>query len=181
MNLDNLLQRASSASFDSYDPGAVVAAVNALIPLGKDAALARLDGLIARQDLGRDPHHGLFLVLRVAFDAAAHPPVRLGGSQPPPPPSPGALPRFPILVVDDLPLLLVTGYTLRGLPEPVTVHLAYYRQHGTLRTSPLAPATGPDRLAGYEAQYQAAYQAAPSAAERAHIRAQLDRWSAGPR
>ena len=177
MNLDNLLQRASSSEFATYDPGPVIEAVNALVPLGKERALAALDGFLARQDLAKDPHQGLFLVLRVAFDADPQPPMLLGGSRPPPPPSPSALPRFPIAIVDDVPLMLVSGYTLRGLAEPVTAHLAYYREHGTLRAAPLAPAKGRDRMAGFEAQYQAAYHAAPSDAEREHIRGQLARLS----
>jgi hypothetical protein len=175
MNLDQLLQRASSSDFASYDPGAVIDAVNALVPLGKDRALDALDQFLARQDLAQDPHQGLFLVLRVAFDAHPHPPMLLGGSRPPPPSAPDALPRFPIALVDDVPLMLVSGYTLRGLAEPVTAHVTYYRAHGTLRTAPLAPAAGRDRMAGYEAQYHAAYHAAPSDAERELVRAQLAR------
>jgi hypothetical protein len=99
----------------------------------------------------------------------------LGGSRPPSPRSPPALSRFPIAIVEDVPLMLVESYTLRGLPEPVTAHLAYYRAHGTLRAAPLAPSSGPDRMAAYEAMYQSAYGAAPSAAERAFVKAQLDR------
>jgi hypothetical protein len=175
MNLDDLLQRASSSAFDSYHPGAVIEAVNALVPLGKDGALAAIDGFLAKQDLTKDPHQGVFLVLRVLFEADPHPPMLLGGSRPPPPSPPSALPRFPILIVDDVPLMLVSGYTLRGLPEPVTAHVAYYRKQGALRAAPLAPRAGPDRMAGYVARYQTAYGAAPSEAERALVRGQLDR------
>jgi hypothetical protein len=175
MTIDPLLQRASSGSFATYDPGAVIAAVNALVGLGHERALATLDGFIARQDLTADPHHGLFLVLRVAFEANPHPPVQLGGSRPPPPAAPDALPRFPIMMVDDVPVMLVASYALRGLPEPVTAHLAYYRAHGRLRSAPLAPPAGRDRVAGHDAQYRAAYHAAPSDAEREHVRAQLAR------
>lgn len=175
MNLDELLQRASSSTFAIYDPGQVIEAVNALVPLGKDGALAAIDSFLAKQDLAKDPHQGLFLVVRVLFDADAHPPMRLGGSHPPPPQSPSALPRFPIALVDDVPLMLVQSYVLRGLPELVTAHVAYYRAHGTLRTAPLAPSPGPDRMAAYEALYQTAYGAPPSAAERAFVKAQLDR------
>jgi|GEM_PF-2917281 len=173
MNLDDLLLRAGSATFASYDPSAVVAAVNALVPLGKDGALAAIEAFLAKQDLAKAPQQGLFLVLRVLFEADAHPPMRLGGSQPAPPPAPAALPRFPIALVDDVPLMLVQSYTLRGLPEPVSAHVAYYRAHGTLRAGPLAPAANPDPMAGYESAYRAAYGAAPSAGERAFIQTQL--------
>jgi len=175
MNLDKLLQQASGGAFASYDPGPVIAAVNALVAAGHDGALASLDAYVAGHDLARDPQQGLFLVLRVAFEASPHPPMLLGGSQPSAPASPAALPRFPIMLVDDVPVMLVAGYTLRGLPEQVTAHLAYYRAHGTLRTAPLAPAVSADRLADYDAQYRAAYGAPPPDGERAFVRDQLAR------
>jgi len=175
MDLDVGLARASSSAFATYHPGHVIDAVNALLPLGKDGALAGLEAFLEGRDLTADPHQGLFLVLRVLFDADPHPPVRLGGSWPPQPPSPAALPRFPIMITDDVPLMLVASYTLRGLPEPVTAHIEYYRRHGTPRPEPLTPRPGPDRMAAYENRYQAAYHAAPSPAERSFVQAQLDR------
>lgn len=175
MNFDDLLQRASSSAFATYHPGTVIEAVNALVPLGKDRALVAIEAFLAKQDLANDPHQGLFLVLRVLFEADPHPLLVLGGSRPAPPSSPSSLPRFPIVIVDDVPLMLVAGYTLRGLPEPVTSHVEYYRKHGTLRAAPLAPSAGPDRMTAYATLYQAAYRAAPSDAERALVRAQLDR------
>ena len=175
MNLDEVLQRTASSSFATYHPGQVIEAVNALVPLGKEGALAAIDGFLRKQDLASNPQQGLFLVLRVLFDADSHPSMLLGSSRPVAPRSPSALPRFPIMIVEDVPLMLVESYSLRGLPEPVTAHLAYYRAHGTLRAGPLEPSSGPDRMAAYEAMYRAAYGAAPSAAERAFVTAQLDR------
>jgi len=176
MDLDRALQSASSSAFAAYDPTPVIAAVNALLPLGKAGALDAVDAFLARKDLAADPHHGLFLVLRVAFEAEPQPPMRLGGSQPPPPPSLAALPRFPIMLVDDVPIMLVASYSLRGLAEPVAAHVAYYRSHGALRGGPLRPVAGPDRMADYQAQYRAAYHAAPTDAEQEQIRGQLARW-----
>ena len=153
----------------------MIDAVNALVPRGKDGALAALEAFLATHDLGADPRWGLFLVLRVLFDADPYPPVRLGGSRPPPPPSPEVLPRFPILLVNDVPLMLVVSYALRGRAEPVMAHVEYYRTNGTLRPEPLAPGPDPDRMAAYESRYEAAYHAAPAPEERAFIQAQLDR------
>jgi hypothetical protein len=175
MNLNDLLARASRSELTSYNPSFVIDAVNALVPLGQDGALKAIDGFLATQDLVKDPHNGLFLLLRVLFDASPHPPLRLGGSHPSPPTSPSALPRFPIVILDDVPVLLVERYILRGLAEPIADHLALYRTRGKLRAAPLAPARGPDRLAGYQAQYREAYRAEPSAAELAFVKAQLDR------
>ncbi|HEY4241456.1 MAG TPA: hypothetical protein VGM88_16660 [Kofleriaceae bacterium] len=164
MKLDDLLAHAASADFTKYDPRAVIDAVNALIPLGKDAALDKIAH--AKGD------RGLFLVLRVLFDADPPPPMRIGAPVPPPPAK--ALPSFPILMVDDVPLMLARGYTLAGLPEAVSSHVDYYRAHGTLRAAPLKPPAKLDR-ATVEAAYRAVYGAAPDDQERAHLNAQLDR------
>jgi hypothetical protein len=177
MSLDDILERASSSDFAKYRPGPVVDAVNALHPLGKDGALAALDRFLAARDLDADPHQGLFLVLRVLFDvdADAHPPMRLGGSMPDTPPTPSSLPRFPIVLIDDLPILLISGYVLGGEPEPLSVHLDHYRQHGRLRARPLAPPVMAPaaRMAKLEQLYRASYQRDLSGSEREFLQAQL--------
>lgn len=177
MNLDDTLQRASGSDFAAYRPRPLIDAVNALVPLGKDGALAALEQFLGKRDLDADPHQGLFLVLRVLFevDAEAHPPMRLGSSMPGIPDRPSSLPRFPIVLVDDLPLLLVSGYDLGGDAEPVTVHLDHYRKHGTVRAGPLVPGPVPAaaRLAKLEQLYRDAYGRELSAPEREHIQAQL--------
>lgn len=172
MALADALDRASSSDFAEYDPSAVIDAVNGLVRLGGDDALGALDAYVAAAGLDDDPHRGLFLVLRVAFDADEHPPMRIGAPVPPPPPD--APPRFPILLVHDVPLLLVTGYTLGGLAEQVTAHLDYYRAHGTLRAEPLQPPAAVD-YADVERAFEAAYGFPPDAAMQAHLAAQLDR------
>ena len=55
MSLDDLLLRASDSSFDRYEPGHLLEAVNAIQPLGKDDALAAIDGFLAGRDLASDP------------------------------------------------------------------------------------------------------------------------------
>jgi hypothetical protein len=176
MKLDDILARASNSEFSRYTPSRVVDAINELWPLGKDGALDAIEGFLAKRDLDADPHQGLFLVLRVLFDvdAPAHPPMLLGGSMPAPPDRPEALPRFPIVLVDDLPLLLVSGYVLGGEAEPIADHLAYYRKHGRLRAAPLSPSPGAGtRLTQLESMYQDAYGRELSGSERDFLRAQL--------
>jgi hypothetical protein len=175
MDVDELLTRSSRSVFATYHPGHVIDAVNELVPRGTAGAIAALDAFIGRHDLSENPLHGIFLVLRVLFDADPHPPVRLGGSRPPPPRDPTALPRFPITIVEDVPLMLVASYTIRGVPELVTAHLDYYRLHGTVRPTPLTPNREPDRMEIYLDRYAAAYQAPPSPAEVEFVQAQLDR------
>lgn len=135
------LARAADMRFSDYDPARVVEAVNELQPLGKDAALERIEGLLADRN-PQQPAYGLFWVLRVLFNVpagAGFPPVRIGQPTVTPPPDPTSLPRFPIVLADDVPLLAVRGYTLGGLAESVDVHVRYYREHGTLRAAPLSP------------------------------------------
>ena len=174
MTIDTVLERASSSDFSTFDPTPVIEAVNALVALGHAGALGALDRFLAGRDLDADPHRGLFLVMRVAFDADPHPPLRLGGAALAPPPPP-AFPRFPIVIVEDVPLMLIGGYTLGGLAEQVTSHLEYYRAHGKLRSAPLAPQPGIDRRAAFAQAFQAAYGTPPGATERDLVAGQLDR------
>jgi len=131
-----------------YRPRPIIEAVNSLAPVGRSGALAMIDSYLRHHDAAA-PHDGLALLLRVLFDvppSGAHAPLRLGGTVPPPPPDPRALPRFPIILVDDVPLLLIRGYALGGDTEPVTVALDQLRRTGSLRAAPLVPHGTPDGI-----------------------------------
>jgi hypothetical protein len=52
-------------------------------------------------------------------------------------------PRFPIVIQGDVPLLLITGYTLAGVAEQPESHLEYFRKHGQIRKQPLVPTNDP--------------------------------------
>ena len=166
MSLEQILGAAASGDFAHYRPQAVIEAVNALLPLGKAGALAAIDSYVAQQDLQRDPQEGLFLVLRVLCAVPAQPgyqpPMRLGGAVPPPPSAPGLLPHYPLALVDDRPLLLISGYVLGGQAEPITEHIQYFRAHGTLRDQPLQPSEPLEKvLAEFRRLYQTAYGQVP--------------------
>jgi hypothetical protein len=178
-----LLERASSSDFTGYDPRAVIDAVNALVALGADDAWGAVEASLTGADLVTEPRRGLFLVLRTAFDADLHPPVMLGTSDPPPPTDAGVVPRFPLVLVDDVPILLVSRYAAGGVVEPVTAHVAHYRASGTLRARALAPGTDADRMAAVTALYRAAYHVDPSPAVCSFVEDQLRRaglLAAGP-
>jgi hypothetical protein len=135
------LARAADMQFEDYDPALVVEAVNELQPLGAEAALDRVEELLAARGPAQ-PSYGLFWVLRVLFDVPPEqgfPPVRIGRPSVAPPPRSGPLPRFPIVIADDVPLLAVRGYSLAGLAEGVDAHIAYFREHGVIRQAPLSP------------------------------------------
>jgi hypothetical protein len=140
-----LLASAASSDFTSFNPGALVAAVNGLLGLGKDRALDAVERQLGEAAHSADPQHGLFLVLRLLFEVPAdpgfHPPMHIGIPMIAAPRNPKTLPYFPLIVVDDVPLLLVTTFLLGGSPESVEAHSRHFRENGTLRAAPLAPKT----------------------------------------
>lgn len=153
-----LLDRVPSYSAaHRYNPRHLITAVNALHPLGKDKALAVIAEYLRVSSWLDDPgRQGVFLVLRALFDVPAPPGYQrgmmVGAPSPPPPADLRSLPRFPLVIVDEVPLLLVTGYMLAGQPEPPEWHLAYFRKTGKLRARRLRPTDNlfglADRLAG---------------------------------
>ena len=140
-----LLAAAASSDFTSFNPGVLVAAVNTLLALGKDSALDAVERRLAEADRIADPQHGLFLVLRLLFevpvDPGFHPPMHIGIPIVAAPRHAKTLPYFPLIVVDDVPLLLVTTFILGGSPELVEGHLKHFRDKGILRAVPLTPKT----------------------------------------
>lgn len=155
----SLLNQVSSMSFEDYNPSYVIQAVNALQPLGKEKALERLDSYLKSRDTGKDSL-GLFWLLRVLFEVPTEqgfPPVILGTPNIPPPADPGKFPRFPIVMLRDIPFLVVRGYILRGLPEPVEAHAYYFRTYGTIREQTLHP---PASIQGIENEFLQLWKAA---------------------
>lgn len=176
--VETALLAASSANLADYSPAPLIAAVNALIPLGKEDALDAIVACRTGSD-GRDPQLGLFLVLRVLFEVPAsrghHPPMQLGASAPPPPPDPSSLPAFPLMIVDDVPLLLVRGYQIAGAAESVDEHIARFRNDAVyIRSLQLRPHPTPRTFEDYWRRYRAAYGIAPSPTEVEFVQAQLD-------
>jgi hypothetical protein len=134
--------------FDDYDPFRVVAAVSALQGLPADEVFQALTDAAGDRSDGACSY-GLFWVLRVLFDLPAevgYPPVRIGQPSIPPPDDADLIPRFPIAIVLDVPLLVVDGYVLGGLPEPVEGHISFFRNHGAIRQHPLAPSMEPSEI-----------------------------------
>ena len=177
------LASAASSDFPRFDPGPLIAAVNELLPLGKHGALAAIENHLAAADRSKDPQHGLFLVLRLLFQVPAsgfHPPMFIGIPKAVEPSDPKSLPYFPLLVVDDIPLLLITTFVLGGAAQPVEAHLRYYRETGTLRAAPLAPPAPADRaqiLSRAAHLYRLAYGEDPKSALLEMLEGQLQRWS----
>ena len=178
------LTAAANSDFTRFNPGALIAAVNALFPLGKEGALAAIEQHLASVDRSADPQHGLFLVLRVLFDVPAagfHPPLQIGIPKAAEPPDLKSLPYFPLLVVNDIPLLLVTTFLIGGSTEPVESLVKYYRENGTFRARPLTPAVATDPIEILQPaaqQYRHAYGQEPKPAQLKMLEEQLLRMTA---
>jgi hypothetical protein len=118
---------------DMLEPLALIQAVNALQPLGKDKALAVIEEYLrVANGLDNPGREGVFLVLRTLFTTTGNAPDMAVGA-----PSPVA--QNPIVIINDLPLKIVRGYMLAGHPEQPESDVAAYKKVGTLRTKPLAP------------------------------------------
>jgi hypothetical protein len=132
-----------------YNPRGVIRAVNALQPLGKEKALAAVAEYLRVAPVSFDASgvDGMFLVLRTLFEIPSppgHTPImRVGAPSPVEPEDRTKIPRFPIYVQDDIPFLVVSGYSLSGEAEDPKKHLNYFRKHGVIRSLPLAPPTAP--------------------------------------
>ena len=135
----------------TLEPLALIRAVNALQPLGKARALDVIDEYLrVSSDLDDPGREGVFLVLRVLFDPAVQVPMYVGGPTLAAPTDPTLLPRFPLILVDDVPYKLVDGYQLGGSPQTPESDVATFRKTGTLRPRPLAPtAKALDALEAY--------------------------------
>lgn len=130
------------------DPLPLIQAVNALQRLGKARALAVLDEYLRVSSWLDDPgREGTFLVMRTLFevpDDPGHlPPMFVGAPAPAAPADPRALPRFPLVIVEDVPFRVVYGYMLAGHPEQPEQHLEWFRRNGVIRERPLAPPAEP--------------------------------------
>jgi hypothetical protein len=130
-----------------YDPLPVIRLVNTLQALGKERALAAIaEYLRVASDAVRE-NDRLFVVLRVLFDVPADPGYMprmfVGAPWPREPKDLRRVPRFPVAIVADVPLLLVADYEIAGQPEAVGTELPSFRQHGQLRSKPLVPVADP--------------------------------------
>ena len=145
----------------AYDPRPVINAINRLQPLGKARGVALLRRYIAsRQQAGvRTDSTGLFAVIRVLLvppaskkksadactprqrkiaDGGCWRPPLLGAPYPAAPEDLLSL-RYPIFVLGDVPLSVVSGYAIGGHPEHLIDHLGALAALGGWLGGPLKP------------------------------------------
>jgi len=134
-----------------FNPARALDAMHALMALKPAGAASAMRQYLASR---RDPPGGLFVVLRCLIEvpapdapASAWPgviqpgylrPPALGGPHPPQPEDLTTIPRFPAMLLNDVPLSVVMGYILGGRPEPLSMHLDALAG-ATWRTAPLQP------------------------------------------
>jgi hypothetical protein len=164
-----LLARTGGAMLDGnhFNPRDTIAAVNALQPLGKQIGVAVLDEYLQVSFGSRwGDDEGIILVMRALFDvppstapAAQTQPsspqenpfvvVHPGFFRPPMlgaadwyPDYPTKFPLFPLVIVDDIPLLPIRGYSLAGQAESPQEHLSFLKQ-ARWRSQLLRPTNDP--------------------------------------
>ena len=139
-----------------YNPRPVIRAVNLLQPLGKERGMAAVDEFlrVSSEYTAQSSREGLFLVLRTLFEVPNVPtvfpsfypddtklsppgymPPLYGLPSPAEPDDKTLLPRFPIVIEGDIPLLIRRWGGSTGPPQMPSSHVAYFRKFGTLRPS----------------------------------------------
>ncbi len=128
------------------DPLQLIRVTNYLLPLGKAKALAIVSeyGRVGGADWDET---WLFLLLRTLFDVpdppGYMPEMFIGAMAPDPGRDRRKFPRYPIVIVDEVPFSVLWGVSLGGMPEPIGMDVEHFRKHGTLRTRPLRPPDDP--------------------------------------
>jgi len=135
----------------SFHPGRALTAMQALMEL-PEADRVPLLRQYAKTRIGVP--EGVFAVVRALVevpskDQAASPwpgvlqpghlrPPALGGPSPAQPDDLTMVPRWPVVMLEDVPLVVVSDYVLGGKAEPLAMHLEGLEE-ATWRTKPLSP------------------------------------------
>ncbi len=150
-SLDPIIEKIRAAcDGDDFKPLKIIQVVNALQPLGKENAIAKIEEFIAIKEKS-DPYargiDNLFWILRILFE-----PIELGQRIPVPravirsveAPLGEDWPLNPIIVVDDIPFRYVGGgMGGTGMPEHPKSHIAYVKRYCVIRDDPLIPQGDP--------------------------------------
>ena len=115
---------------DSFDPHKLLLLANEFQPLGQDTAFLVFQEYMRVCGHDAKGEDAIYLLLRILHEIPPGlgflPEAYIGEPYPAYPDDLRLFPRFPIHVVDDVPLLLVRGYFVAGSPEPVVSHMTQY-------------------------------------------------------
>ncbi|GMU22309.1 MAG: hypothetical protein AMXMBFR13_23950 [Phycisphaerae bacterium] len=141
-----LIDSAPSEIGPYYNPRDLITSVNGLLPSGKDKILTAMEEYVRVTPPWHKGSFHLLFLLRVLFDppdAHNRPVLFMAGWNPPVPKRLARVPRFPIVIVLDIPLLLAIGYLFDGKPPDIREDLRSIRTHGRIRSEPLRPTNRP--------------------------------------
>jgi len=131
-----------------YNPRDMIVAANGLFTLGKEGCLAVVDEYVRiKSPVSKTDDGAIAMLLRVLFQVPEPPGympnVLLGRSHPTlansPPHIYKLLPHFPVLLHEDIPLCLISGYASLGSGNTaLRMNIDCFRQHGVYRSKPLS-------------------------------------------
>jgi len=133
----------------TFDPGTHIRAVNALLAQSHANLIADLRDHVrtARNRAGM----GVLLLLRLLFEPigsqTAFPPLCIGKLTDVDSPPLSEYPLYPLVLAEDVPLLIVTGFFLGGLPSDPWSHIKFCEEHCRMRSKALRPPDNPLGLA----------------------------------
>lgn len=133
--------------FDLYsDPLGLIRATNYLYNLGTDKTRAVLKE-VSRVGGSGIEGYWLFWLAFTVFDVPSPPGFfdtpRIGALSPQPPARRTSSPRFPIILIDDVPFSVSVGLSINGLPETFGGYMDRLPRMTLVRSSPLRPPDDP--------------------------------------
>ncbi|MCA9195004.1 MAG: hypothetical protein KDB03_24700 [Planctomycetales bacterium] len=152
--IDPVVEAIRVACGEDFNPKSMILAVNALQPLGKEAALRRLEEFLTESEKVDPPFldaDGLFWILRLLFE-----PIELDKRIPPPMAFVRTVdstveanwPLNPIIVIADIPFQFVGGFAGgSGMPESPRSHIEFVRRYCVIRDFQLHPSRDPILIA----------------------------------
>ena len=151
LRLFAILDAVGRIEADEFHPARALDAMQALMALAPEPRVEALRRYCAART---EVPSGMFAVVRALievpgrdqpetpFPGVLQPgflrPPALGGPVPREPDDLEQVPHWPVILLDDVPLVEVAGYRLGGVPEPLSMHLEGLAG-ATWRTKPLAP------------------------------------------
>lgn len=164
----------------TFDPGTHIRAVNLLRAEDKSRVI---DGLrkycelsVGSSSWATDSTR-VFLLLRLLFvptDTGAHfPTIRIGKPSDTETPPVADFPLYPLVLLEDVPLLIVSGYMTGGVAEQPSSHIDFCERHCQLRPVALRPPDNPLPLAESLVKSARWYRKTGVEQDRAMLAAQL--------
>jgi hypothetical protein len=179
----NLIEKCSPWDGYTFDPATYLQAVNRLHNQDANLLLEYLEEYITsilNQPKMLENITRIFFLLRLLFvpqkPGQPFPEIRVGTPDDPNPPPAKDFPIYPLLLIEDVPLLIVAGFNLGGLPQSPLEHLEFCRKECRVRPAPLHPPANPLPLADQllsSKQWYREKEGAEASENRAILRAQL--------